>query len=177
MTEAYPWGDENSIWGADVHREVRRRLGHSAMWGFIFEDLPEESNRVELHPTETDGDGIPAAKIVYRISENSRRMIAFHEERAKESLQAAGAYDTIVAPFIRATGWHLLGTAKMGDDPASSVVDRWGRAHDIENLYIFDGSVWPTSSGMNPTATIAALALRFTDHLIAERRDQRRARA
>jgi choline dehydrogenase-like flavoprotein len=173
MTQAYPWGEENEIWGADFHSEVRRRLGHSAMWGIIAEDLPEESNRVELHPELVDGHGLAAAKLVYRMSENSRRMMAFHEERAKESLEAAGAFETIVAPFIRATGWHLLGTCKMGDDPASSVVDRWGRAHDVPNLYVFDGSVWPTSSGMNPTATIAALALRFTEHLIATRRDQR----
>jgi len=172
MTQAYPWGEENEIWGEDFQSEVRRRLDHSAMWGIIAEDLPEESNRVELHPELVDGHGLPAAKLVYRMSENSRRMMAFHEERAKESLDAAGAYETIVAPFIRATGWHLLGTCKMGDDPASSVVDRWGRAHDVPNLYIFDGSVWPTSSGMNPTATIAALALRFTEHLIETRRDQ-----
>jgi choline dehydrogenase-like flavoprotein len=50
------------------------------------------------------------------------------------------------------------------------VVDPWGRAHDVPNLYIFDGSTWPTSAGMNPTATIAAVALRGVDHLIAERR-------
>ena len=80
----------------------------------------------------------------------------------------------IVAPQIRETGWHLLGTCMMGTDPASSVVDPWGRCHDVPNLFIFDGSIWPTSSGMNPTATIAALALRFTDHLISERRDQER---
>ena len=64
----------------------------------------------------------------------------------------------------------------MGDDPARSVVDGWGRAHDVPNLFIFDGSVWPTSSGMNPTATIAALALRCTEHLVETRRDQKVAR-
>jgi choline dehydrogenase-like flavoprotein len=174
MTQAYPWGEENSIWGEGFQDQIRRRLGHSAMWGFIFEDLPEESNRVVLDPEATDDSGVPAAKIIYQMSENSNRMIEFHQERARESLQAAGAYETIVAPQIRATGWHLLGTCMMGEDPASSVVDPWGRTHDVPNLYVFDGSVWPTSSGMNPTATIAALALRFTDHLIAERREQRR---
>jgi choline dehydrogenase-like flavoprotein len=61
----------------------------------------------------------------------------------------------------------------MGSDPARSVVDQWGRSHDIENLFIFDGSLWPTSSGMNPTATIAALALRNTEHLIEQRASQR----
>ena len=106
------------------------------------------------------------------MSDNSRRLLEFHLQRARESLQAAGAYETVIAPLIRETGWHLLGTARMGLDPATSVVDAWGRCHDVPNLYIFDGSVWPTSSGMNPTATIAALALRCAEHLVEERRNQ-----
>jgi choline dehydrogenase-like flavoprotein len=101
----------------------------------------------------------------------------FHEERARESLEAAGAYETTIAPFIRQTGWHLLGTARMGDDPAASVVDGWGRCHDVPNLFVFDGSTWPTSSGMNPTATIAAMALRSAEHLIETRRDVKAAAA
>jgi len=173
MTHSYPWGEENAIWGPGFHQQLRKRLGRSAMWGIIAEDLPEESNRVVLDPVKTDDSGIPAARIQYRMSENSRRLMAFHQERAKESLEAAGAYETVIAPFIRATGWHLLGTAMMGSDPSRSVVDPWGRVHDVPNLYIFDGSTWPTSAGMNPTATIAAVALRGVDHLIAERRDVR----
>ncbi len=172
MTTSYPWGAENEIWGDSFHEQLHKRLGRSAMWGIIAEDLPEEDNRVSLDPIGTDEFGIPAAKLIYRMSENSRRLMAFHEARARESLIAAGAYETTVAPFIRATGWHLLGTARMGEDAESSVVDRWGRAHDVPNLFIWDGSVWPTSSGMNPTATIAALALRFAEHLVHTRRDQ-----
>jgi choline dehydrogenase-like flavoprotein len=131
---------------------------------------------VPLDPSRPDEFGIPGAKIEYRNSENTRRMMDFHRERAKESLLAAGAYDVIIAPFIDATGWHILGTCKMGEDPATSVVDGWGRTHDVENLFIFDGSLWPTSSGMNPTATIAALALRCAEHLVENRRDQKVAR-
>ncbi|HEX6022070.1 MAG TPA: GMC family oxidoreductase [Solirubrobacter sp.] len=171
MTSAYPWGAENAIWGEGFQDAVRARLGHSTMWGLIAEDLPEESNRVVLDPVGTDEYGIPGARIEYRLSENSRRLVEFHQERARESLIAAGAYDVVVAPFIRATGWHLLGTAMMGADPATSVVDPYGRCHDVPNLYVFDGSVWPTSAGMNPTATIAAMALRFADKLIEARRD------
>jgi choline dehydrogenase-like flavoprotein len=140
------------------------------MWGIIAEDLPEEHNRVELDPVKTDRQGVPAAKIVYRMNQNSYDLMHFHEARAKESLEAAGAYETVIAPFIRATGWHLLGTCRMGDDPATSVVDGWGRCHDVPNLFIVDGSTWPTSSGMNPTATIAAMALRSAEHLIESRR-------
>lgn len=172
MTRAYPWGQENAIWGDDFHEGIRKRLGRSAMWGIIAEDLPDEENRVVLDPELKDGDGIPAPKIIYRMSENSHRLLDFHLARAKESLEEAGAYETVIAPLIRETGWHLLGTCKMGTDPANSVVDAWGRAHDIPNLFIFDGSIWPTSSGMNPTATIAAMALRCADRLVRERSRQ-----
>jgi choline dehydrogenase-like flavoprotein len=171
MTRSYPWGD-NPIWGPGFHQGIRKRLSRSAMWGIIAEDLPDETNRVVLDPELKDGDGIPAPKIIYRMSENSYRLLRFHQERARESLLAAGAHETIIAPLIRETGWHLLGTAKMGVDPGSSVVDAWGRTHDIPNLFIFDGSIWPTSSGMNPTATIAALALRCSDHLVRSRSNQ-----
>jgi len=172
MTRSYPWGD-NAIWGTGFHEGIRKRLGHSAMWGIIAEDLPDEANRVVLDPVLKDSDGIPAPKIIYKMSENSHRLLKFHLTRAQQSLEAAGAYETVVAPLIRETGWHLLGTTKMGNDPATSVVDAWGRAHDVPNLYIFDGSIWPTSSGMNPTATIAAMGLRCSDHLVRERFNQK----
>jgi choline dehydrogenase-like flavoprotein len=170
MTRSYPFGD-NPIWGEKFHENVRKRLGRSAMWGIIAEDLPDDRNHVELHPTLKDADGVPAPKIYYRADENSERLVAFHQARAAESLELAGAYEVVIAPFIRQTGWHLLGTAKMGDDPRTSVVDGFGRAHDHPNLFIIDGSTFPTSTGMNPTATIAALALRSAEHLIATRRN------
>jgi choline dehydrogenase-like flavoprotein len=173
MTHGYPWGETNAIWGADFHRQLRKRLGHSAMWGIIAEDLPEEQNRVVLDPVLKDADGIPAPKLIYRMDENSKRLMQFHLARAKESLEAAGASEVVIAPLIRETGWHILGTCKMGTDPSTSVVDPWGRCHDVPNLYIYDGSIWPTSSGMNPTATIAAMALWCAEHLVEERRNQK----
>jgi choline dehydrogenase-like flavoprotein len=173
MTRGYPWGDANAIWGTGFHRELRKRLGHSSMWGIIAEDLPEEENRVVLDPVLKDADGIPAPKLIYRMSENSQRLLAFHLARAKESFEAAGANEVVIAPLIRETGWHILGTCKMGTDPATSVVDPWGRCHDVPNLFVYDGSIWPTSSGMNPTATIAAVALRCAEHLVEHRRTQK----
>ncbi len=173
MTRGYPWGEANAIWGADFHRQLRKRLGHSAMWGIIAEDLPEEQNRVVLDPKLKDADGIPAPKLLYRMSKNSKRLLEFHLARAKESLEAAGASEVVVAPLIRETGWHMLGTCKMGSDPATSVVEAWGRCHDVPNLFVYDGSIWPTSSGMNPTATIAALSLWCAEHLVEQRREQK----
>jgi choline dehydrogenase-like flavoprotein len=73
---------------------------------------------------------------------------------------------------MRDCGWHLLGTARMGTDPSTSVIDQWGKSHDVPNLFVIDGSAFVTSSGVNPTATIMALALRSVEHLIATRTEQ-----
>src|SRR6185436_17030155 len=172
MTRGYPWGD-NPIWGTYFHKNFRERFARSAMWGIICEDLPELENRVVLDPVLKDSDGIPAPSLIYRMSENSKRLLQFHLARARESLEAAGAHQVVTAPLIRETGWHLLGTTVMGHDRATSVVNAWGQAHDVPNLYVFDGSIWLTSNGTNPTATIAALALRCADHLVENRRLQK----
>ena len=78
-------------------------------------------------------------------------------------MEAAGARRTMTNPQIRAGGWHLLGTARMGDDPGSSVVNSHGRSHDVPNLYVVDGSVFVTGGAVNPTSTIQALALHVAD--------------
>jgi choline dehydrogenase-like flavoprotein len=168
---AYGGKPLEEAWGVNLHRETRKRFGHSFEWGIIAEDLPDVTNYVTLDAKLTDSDGIPAPKIVYKNSDNTRKMIDFHLDRAKEAMAAAGAYDMSVTPLMRDCGWHLMGTARMGNDPKTSVVDQWGCAHDVPNLYIYDGSVFVTSSGFNPTGTITAVALRCVKHLIANRRN------
>ena len=163
------------VLGEGFHASVRSRLGRSAMWGIVGEDLPNEQNHVLLDDSLTDEHGTPAPRIVHARAENVERLMAFNVERARESLTAMGAYETIVGAADRETGWHLLGTACMGTDPETSVVDPFGRSHDVANLWIVDGSTWPTSAAVNPTATIAALALRSAERLLAGRRDQVRA--
>ena len=150
----------------------RAHLGHGANWGLFAEDLPDEANHITLSSTVTDSSGIPAPEIHYRMSDNSRRMLDFHIERATESMDAAGAYKIEVDRLMRYSGWHLLGTARMGDDPKTSVLDRWNRAHDVPNLYVVDGSCFVTSSGVNPTSTIVAIALRAADHMVETRFEQ-----
>ncbi|HXI17643.1 MAG TPA: GMC family oxidoreductase, partial [Chloroflexota bacterium] len=120
---------------------------------------------VTLSPTLVDSHGIPAPKITYTLSENSRRALEFGVDRATQLLEAAGAHTVLRDPLVRDSGWHLMGTARMGDDPATSVVDRWGRAHDVPNLFIVDGSVFVTGAAVNPTTTIQALALRTAEWL------------
>jgi choline dehydrogenase-like flavoprotein len=160
------------IWGPDHHEHVKTHLGHGANWGLFAEDLPDEANHITLSSTVTDSDGIPAPEVHYTMADNARRMLDFHIERAKESMEAAGAYKIDVDRLMRYSGWHLLGTARMGDDPQSSVVDRWNRAHDVPNLYVVDGSCFVTSTGVNPTSTIVSIALRAADHMIETRFEQ-----
>jgi choline dehydrogenase-like flavoprotein len=155
----------DSRWGTSVHELVERTLGHAFDWGVGIEDLPHERNTVTLDPELTDSDGIPAPKITFEIDAEMRANLRFQLDRAHEAHQAAGAIDTIEADWSQ-WGWHLLGTARMGENPKTSVVDRWCRAHDVPNLYLLDGSVFVTSGPMAPTATICANALRCTEHLI-----------
>ena len=131
----------------------------------ICEDLPEAHNRVTLDPVLKDAHGIPAPKVAYTVSENSQRMMEHGIARAKEILTEAGATDICVQSPILYGGWHLLGTARMGTDPERSVVNEWGRSHDVKNLFIVDGSIFVTSGGVNPTSTIQALALYIADSI------------
>ena len=169
MRAAYGGKALEEAWGANLHRNTRRVFGRSFEWGIIAEDLPDQENRVVIDPELTDSDAIPAPKLIYRNSENTRRMLDFHTARAEEAMQAAGAVSISSTKLMRDCGWHLMGTARMGTDPARSVVDQFGKSHDVPNLYIYDGSVFVTSSGFNPTGTIAAIALRAVEHLIANR--------
>lgn len=173
LNAAMPARAGDSAWGAEHHRRVRERFGHALSWGIFGEDLPDPENSVGLDPELTDSSGLPAPKITYRIDDNARRLIDFQVERATESMLASGAFKVESLKMMREAGWHLLGTARMGDDPQTSVVDRWGRSHDVPNLFIVDGSVFVTSGAVNPTSTITALALRAADHMVASRSDQR----
>lgn len=159
--------DGRGRWGEGHHAHLRARFGRSASWILIAEDLPEPENRVELAADLVDGSGIPAPRIFYRLSDNSRRLMAWHVDRARESLEAAGAGRTEVIHY--GANGHLMGTARMGSDPATSVVDADCRAHDVPNLLIPDGSAFVTAGSANPTTTIAAVALRAADRLIADR--------
>jgi len=120
---------------------------------------------VTLDPVLKDSNGIPAPRIDYTLSDNSRRMMAHGIARATQVLETAGATDIFTEAPILNGGWHLLGTARMGSDPERSVVNGWGRSHDVKNLFIVDGSIWVTSGGVNPTSTIQALTLWIADNI------------
>lgn len=152
-------------WGRDHHQVYRTLLYRRMQIGVACEDLPEEHNRVTLDPVLKDSHGIPAPRIDYTMSENTRRMMEHGIARASEILAIAGAKNIGCSRTLLNSPGHLLGTARMGVDPARSVVNEWGRCHDVRNLFIVDGSIWVTSGGVNPTSTIQALALYIADNI------------
>ena len=117
INAALPTRAGESVWGERHHAHVRERLGRSVSWGIFGEDLPDPENRVVLDPVLKDSSGVPAPKLHYRVSDNSRRLLDFNIERARESLVTAGAHRVDVERLMRYSGWHLLGTARMGTDP------------------------------------------------------------
>ena len=148
--------------------------GNGVMSSIGLFDTPtqsEESNRVELDWDHLDAFGMPGVRTHHALNDNSRRLGKDMIAHGRQVLEAAGA--TSVRDFGLAPiwGWHLLGTARMGDDPKTSVADGFNRAHDVPNLFITDSSSMPTSGGVNPSSTIQALALRCADHIWERRRE------
>jgi choline dehydrogenase-like flavoprotein len=125
---------------------------------------------VVLSETLKDAWGIPAPKMIYSLDQNTRDMIRHGIGSATRAFEEAGAHDVVSEDLVVYAGFHLLGTARMGLDRETSVVDRHCRAHDIQNLMVVDGSVFVTAAALNPTPTIQAVALYAADALLADRR-------
>jgi choline dehydrogenase-like flavoprotein len=152
-------------WGEGHHDGYAELFDRTAGMVIIHEDLPETCNSVTLDPELTDANGIPAPKITYRLSENSQKMLEHSVARGREVLEASGAKTTSATAPLEPAGWHLMGTARMGRDPSTSVVNEWGRSHDVKNLFIIDGSIFVTAGAVNPTNTIQALSLYIADNI------------
>lgn len=127
----------------------------------VGEDAPQLTNRVDLDPAVKDFDGIPVPRITYKNHAFELSARDFYQPKLLDLLAAAGARFVAPAPSDDLpTTAHIMGTLRSGLDPKTSVTDANGRFHDIGNLYTSDGSLFPTSSGYNPTMTIVAMALR-----------------
>ena len=154
-------------WGVEAQRAFAEEFHHSMVLMIVTEDLPDPDNRVTLLD-RIEHDGLPGVKMRYTLSDNTQTMIAWGYERASEILKTAGAKREIRAPLPPMTGWHLLGTARMGSDPTTSFVDGRGRCHEVSGLLVADGSVMPTAGAVNPGSTIGAMALKMASELAEE---------
>jgi choline dehydrogenase-like flavoprotein len=149
-------------WGSRV-ANIMEKYANMAALLIVGEDLAEPTNRITLHPSKKDAIGLPVPVVNYRFHRNS---IALREYALKishdiyASLGATEMFDMLTFPAT-----HNLGVARMGHDPAASVCNPYGQTHDLTNLFISDGSVFPSSGCANPTLTIVSLALRQADFI------------
>jgi len=164
------WDRGNSMegFGADFKHALRTPGPWSmGLYGF-GECLPRESNYVDLDPEQVDAWGIPSLRIHCEWSDNERRVLREMATQAAEMLEAAGVRD--VEDFVEdnppGLTIHEMGTARMGRDPDTSVLNEWNQSWDVPNLFITDGACMTSSANQNPSITYMALTARAVDHAV-----------
>ena len=151
-------------YGEAFKRAVKASVTRINLQGF-GEHLPDARNFVALDPEVVDAWGIPALRITIAARDNETAMLKDMAAAAAEMLEAAGG--TNVRPRVNLR-WasHEVGCARMGEDPKTSVLTPFQRLHDVGNVFVMDGSGFPSGGYANPTLTMMALAVRSTDHLL-----------
>lgn len=158
--------------GAGFKEEVRKNYGSYVSMGGFGEVLARYENYVDLDPVVRDKWGIPALRFHYQFGNNERRMAQDMAETAQEMFEAAGFKILDVDRQVLTEGWsiHEMGTARMGSDPKTSVLNQFEQSHDVKNVFVVDGSSFVNASCQNPTWTIMALCWRSCDYLADELR-------
>ena len=161
------------IWQKGVGAELKQKLRKPGPWklhvsGF-GEMLPRPDNRVTLHPTRTDKWGMPIPHIECSLGDNDRKLIRQVGEDAKAMLEMAGCTDITVRKHYGGVGLgiHEMGTARMGRDPKTSVLNQYNQAHDVPNLFVTDGACMTSGGCQNPSLTYMAMSARGA-HYAAE---------
>jgi choline dehydrogenase-like flavoprotein len=157
-------------WEKGVGLELKQRLRNPGRWGMLLvgfgEMLPRADNRVTLHETRKDKWGIPLVHIDCTHGENERKLAERANRDAVAMLTAAG-FENVSAnahTLPPGQGVHEMGTARMGLDPATSVLNRYNQAHDVANLFVTDGSCMASTGTVNPSLTYMALSARAANH-------------
>ena len=182
LTEAQVYSSIPNFWGR-AHKEFMR-MGfvrrHIAAISMVGEDMPQLANRVDLDPDIKDVYGVPVPRItrsahrfelaastllapkLAAICQAAPGALAGFPLQAGTLAELTGDGGPLAGPASTA---HIMGTARMGDDADTSVVDAVGRMHELDNVYVADGSVFKSAGGANPTVTIMALALRMARNI------------
>jgi len=155
-------------WGAQWKAFVRVNADRSHSSYIQKTTLPYEDNYLDLDPVVKDPYGRPVIRITGEFKENEQKLAAFSQDRMEEWYRAAGAIAIVKGPVGGAMGasTHAYGGTRMGDNPETNVVNRWGLSHEVPNLGILGGSVMGTSGAHNPTHSVQALAWRTADHIV-----------
>ena len=150
-------------WGQDA-ADFMERYSHLAAAFVTGEDPPQADNRIELHPTKRDAYGLPVPVIHYTMHANSDAMQAHANQQTAAIYESLGG-DARMQTLGPVIGCHSMGVARMSENPEDGVTNRWGQVHGIPNLFVSDGSLFPTSAAANPTLTIVALAIRQAEYM------------
>ncbi|ADH89470.1 FAD dependent oxidoreductase [Ancylobacter novellus DSM 506] len=145
--------------GEALDAALRDQASRHIRLASLVEQLPDPENRVTLDPDERDMYGVPLPRIAFRLDDYVETAFAASVEAHDDIFARLGASEVQHSPQAQGAG-HIIGTARMGDDPKTSVVNRDLRSHDHRNLFVLGSAVFPTSATANPTLTIAALSLR-----------------
>ena len=129
------------------------------------EDLPNANNRIQLHETALDDNGLPVPVLTYDQHDNSKAMEE-HCVAAMTNIYEALDCEATKRSHGNGSTCHNMGVARMSENPEEGVTNRWGQVHTISNLFVSDGSLFASSGAANPTLTIVALALRQADHIV-----------
>src|SRR5258705_219583 len=156
--------------GGQFKKTVREHAGAFISMGGFGEVLARYENYMDLDPVVKDRWGIPAVRFHYHFSDNEKKMCEDMAASAREMFEQAGVEVIGADKDILTEGWsiHELGTARMGTDPKTSVLNQFQQSHDVRNLFVVDGSSHVSASCQNPTWTIMALAWRSCEHLVDE---------
>lgn len=149
-------------WGRDFTAAIDQYTHMAGAW-IVGEDLPQADNRITLHDTEKDQHGLPIPIVSYTDHPNDAAMREHAFTQSEALYGAAGATKVYRVPPYPAT--HNLGTCRMSAKEEDGVINRHGQAHEIDNLFISDGSQYTTSAAENPTLTIVTLAIRQADYI------------
>ncbi len=149
-------------WGREFTTALDSYENMAGMW-LVGEDMPQLSNAVTLNSEVKDQWGLPVANVHFTDHPNDIAMRDYAYKKGQEVYDAVGATRTFPTPPYPST--HNLGTNRMSDRPEDGVVNKWGQSHDINNLFVSDGSQFTTGAAENPTLTIVSLAIRQADYL------------
>jgi len=154
--------------GAEFKASLRRPGPWVMGLSGFGECLPDAENRMSLHPTKVDRYGIPQVSFNFHWSQNELDIIEQIQQDAAEMLSAAGAVQvgTYNAKKVGGSAIHEMGTARMGREPAQSVLNGFNQAHDVDNLFVTDGAAMTSSSCVNPSITYMALTARAANHAV-----------
>ncbi|MBK1696175.1 GMC family oxidoreductase [Rhodovibrio salinarum] len=149
-------------WGARFAAHMDAYDHMAGMW-LVGEDMPQESNRITLHDSVTDKNGLAVPNVHFDDHANYIAMRSHAYKQGAAVYEAAGALETIETPPYPST--HNLGTCRMSARAADGVCNGFGQTHEIPNLFISDGSQFTTGGGENPTLTIVSLAIRQAEYI------------